>query len=200
MGETTYLARDDVIDGVRDFVRLVTDAESENRNAGEQDLLFKAGDQWPATVRTAREAGDNPRPCLTINEIPGFINQIVNDYRQNRPDVQVHPVGSGAQPKIAEVIAGLGRHIVYASGGESACDIALESAIDIGWGYYRLYTDYVAEDSFLQEIKFGALPNTFSVYFDPHSVTRDGSDATQCAITEMVPRKEFERKYPGADA
>lgn len=200
MAETTYLARDDVIDEARDLVRLVTDAESENRNAGEQDLLFKAGDQWPTTVRTAREAGDNPRPCLTINEIPAFTNQITNDYRQNRPDVQVHPVGSGAQPKIARTINGLGRHIVYASGGEVAIDTALESAVDIGWGYLRLYTDYVAEDSFLQEIKFGALVNTFSVYFDPHSVALNGEDATRCVITEMVPRKEFERRYPGADA
>lgn len=200
MGETSYLAREDVIDEARDFVRVVSDAEAENRNAGEQDLLFKAGDQWPATVRTAREAGDNPRPCLTINEIPSFINQIVNDYRQNRPDVQVHPVGSNAQPRVAEVIAGLGRHIMYASGGDMACDVALESAVDIGFGYYRLYTDYVEEDSFLQEIRFGTLANTFSVYFDPHSVALTGADAHQVVITEMVPRKEFERKYPDAEA
>ena len=69
MGETRYLARTDVIDEARDYVRENEDAEGENRRNAEEDLLFKAGEQWPTTIRLSREAGDNPRPCLTINEV-----------------------------------------------------------------------------------------------------------------------------------
>ena len=66
MAETTYLAHTDVVDEVRDFVRLVSDAESENRNAGEQDLLFKAGDQWPATVEKVVQSGFT---CLPLEGV-----------------------------------------------------------------------------------------------------------------------------------
>ena len=68
----------------------------------------------------------------------------------------------------------------------------------MGWGYVRVRTDYVSEDSFDQEIFIDPVDNPFTVYFDPNSVAPDGSDADRCLITTMMPKKEFKKLYPEA--
>ena len=53
-------------------------AESENRELALADLEFEQGDQWPEDVKEKRKDA----PCLTVNKIPSFVRQIVNDIRQ----------------------------------------------------------------------------------------------------------------------
>lgn len=50
----------------------------------------------------------------------GLIRQVVNDARQNKPGMVVHPVDSGADPATAEVFNGLIRHIEQSSDAEVA--------------------------------------------------------------------------------
>jgi hypothetical protein len=69
----------------------------------------------------------------------------------------------------------------------------------MGWGYMRVRTDYISEDSFDQEIYIDAIDNPFTVYFDPNSVLPDGSDADRCLITTMMRKDEFRKMYPDAD-
>ena len=66
------------------------------------------------------------------------------------------------------------------------------------WGYMRVRTDYISEDSFDQEIYIDAVDNPFTVYFDPNSVLPDGSDADRCLITTMMRKDEFRKLYPDA--
>jgi hypothetical protein len=76
--------------------------------------------------------------------------------------------------------------------------MAGESAVNIGWGYIRILTEYVDEKSFDQEIKVGAVRNTFTGYIDPAAVNPDGSDMEWFIFTEMMNRQEYNRKYPQA--
>src|ERR1700679_765173 len=71
-------------------------AEGDNRKAALDDLKFYRGDQWPADVLAQRNF-DN-RPTLTINKLPTMINQVTNDVRQNRPAINVSPVGDKSDP------------------------------------------------------------------------------------------------------
>ena len=85
--------------------------ESDNRAAALDDLRFaRLGGawQWPDSVRRQREA--EGRPCLTINKMPSFIRQVVNDSRQNKPAISVHPVERGDMAT-AEVMSGLMRRL-----------------------------------------------------------------------------------------
>jgi hypothetical protein len=68
----------------------------------------------------------------------------------------------------------------------------------MGWGYMRVRTDYISEDSFDQEIYIDAVDNPFTVYFDPNSVLPDGSDSDRCLITTMMRKDEFRKLYPDA--
>lgn len=180
-----------------DFLRLVEDAESGQRADAMADLRFANGEQWPTTMQNSRTL--ESRPCLTINEVDAYIRQVENAQRQQRPRIKVHPVGNGADIKIAQVIQGLCRHYEINSDADLAYDTAFAYAARIGWGYFRIVTDYVSEDSFDQDIFYRPINNPFSVYFDPNSVLPTGSDAERCLLTDRMTRKAFKKMYPDAD-
>ena len=69
----------------------------------------------------------------------------------------------------------------------------------MGWGYWRIITDYPREDSFDQEIYIRPIDNPFTVYWDPNSVMPDGSDAERCLITTIISKAQFRKMYPDAD-
>lgn len=179
------------------FLKLVGEADSNNRQEALQDIKFAAGDQWPVEIQNSRNI--ESRPCLTINKLDPYIRQVTNQQRQQRPRIKVHPVNSEGDLKIAQVIEGITRHIEVNSNADTAYDTAFDYAVRMGWGYWRVVTDYVREDSFEQEIFIEAIDNPFSVYFDPNSVKPDGSDAEHCLITTVVSKEKFREMYPDAD-
>ena len=179
------------------FWRLVNDADSTNRAEALQDIKFAAGDQWPVEIQNSRNV--EARPCLTINKIDAYVRQVTNQQRMQRPRIKVHPVNNLADYKIAQVIEGMTRHIEVNSNADTAYDTAFDYAVRMGWGYWRINTRYVSEDSFDQEIYIDTIDNPFTVYFDPNSILPDGSDAERCLITTVLDKKVFKEYYPNAD-
>jgi hypothetical protein len=188
------MAKDDLhAEGLRKF-ELAVDAESENRDMAEEDIRFsRGGDQWPEEIRRQREA--DGRPCLTINKMPAFIRQVVNDARQNKPSIKVHPADSGADPETAEVLNGLIRNIEYMSNADVAYDTGIECAVTGGFGYWRVVTDYAYKDSFDMDLLIKRVSNPFSVYGDPNSTEADSSDWNDAFVTTLLSKDEWERKW-----
>ena len=178
---------------VKRFAR-VESAESINRQKAVEDLRFKAGDQWPEQIRATRTI--EKRPCLTINKMKTFVHQIVNDQRQNRPAINVSPVGDRSDPETAKMLKGLIKQIERTSNADVAYDTGFDSAVSVGWGYWRVLTDYEDEDTFDQVIKICRIRNTFRVYLDPDAEEPDGSDAKWGFISDLIPRSEFEDQWP----
>jgi len=185
------------IDEAKQFLKVANDADTMNRQEALEDLKFVNGDQWPVELQNSRNL--ESRPVLTINKLDGYCRQVVNQIRQQRPRPKVHGMNSQSDQKIAEIIQGLIRHIEANSNADNAYDSAADYAVRMGWGYIRIRTDYVRDDSFEQEIYIDPVDNPFSVYYDINSVLPDGSDAEKCLITTMVSKKDFEKMYPDAD-
>jgi hypothetical protein len=179
------------------FLRLVGEADSNNRQEALQDLKFAAGDQWPVEIQNSRNI--EARPCLTINKIDAYVRQVCNQQRQQRPRIKVHPINNEGDLKVAQVIEGITRHIEVNSNADTAYDTAFDYAVRMGWGYWRVVTNYTADNSFDQDIYIEAIDDPFSVYFDPNSVSPDGSDAEKCLITSVVAKHVFREMYPDAD-
>ncbi|CAB4134019.1 Phage P22-like portal protein [uncultured Caudovirales phage] len=188
--------KDKINDAIK-FWRLVNDADSNNRAEALNDIKFAAGDQWPVEIQNSRNL--ESRPCLTINKIDAYIRQVTNQQRMQRPRIKVHPVNNLADYKIAQIIEGITRHIEVNSNADTAYDTAFDYAVRMGWGYWRINTKYVSEDSFDQEIFIDTIDNPFTVYFDPNSILPDGSDAERCLITTVMDKKVFREYYPDAD-
>jgi hypothetical protein len=195
-GKPLESGRSSIIKECAENLKIAVDADTQNRAQALLDLKFAAGDQWPAMIQTAREL--EHRPCLTINKTDAFVRQAVNNMREQRPRIQVHAVADGADKQKADVIAGLMRHIQVNSNADVAYDTAADFQVRMGWGYWRVASRYVREDSFDQELYVDRVRNPFTVYFDPSSTQPDGSDAEWCIVSDRMKKKKFRRKYPKA--
>ncbi len=188
--------KDDLLAQGRTAFERCQDAESDNRQAALDDIRFsRLGEQWPRTIEQQRR--NEQRPCLTINKMPAFIRQVVNDSRQNKPSIKVHPVDSNADPKTAEVINGLIRNIEYTSNADVAYDTAIEASVSGGFGYWRVGMDYAYEDTFEMDLSIERVANQFSVYGDPDSMCADSSDWNVAFVVEPMRKAEFKAKYGG---
>ena len=179
------------------FLRLASEADTNNRNEAMEDLKFAAGEQWPVEIQNSRTL--EARPCLTINKIDPYIRQVTNNIRQQRPRIKAHGMNNQADEKLAQIVTGITRHVEVNSDADQAYDTAVDFAVRMGWGYWRITTEYASDDSFNQEIFIRQIVNPFTVYFDPNSVMPDGSDAEKCLVTEVIPKAVFRSLYPGRD-
>jgi hypothetical protein len=186
-----------IIQEAVDFLKFCNDADTNNRQEALEDLKFVNGDQWPVELQNSRNL--ESRPVLTINKLDTYCRQVTNQQRQQRPRIKVHATNTSADQKTAEVISGLTRHIEVNSNADHAYDNAFDYAVRMGWGYWRVTTKYVREDTFDQEIYIEPVDNPFTVYWDPNSIAPDGSDAEKCLITTMMPKDVFRALYPDLD-
>jgi len=188
---------DDILSRARKRFDRAEEHEQDNRLAYRADTLFvRARDQWPEEIRQQRE--QEGRPCLTIDKLGPVVRQVVNDARQNKPSIKVHPVDSHGDPETAEIINGLIRNIEYTSNADVAYDTAVECATGGGFGYIRVGIDYAYDDSFDLDITINRVANPLSVYGDPNSTAADSSDWNDAFVVDRLSREEFQRQYPDA--
>jgi hypothetical protein len=179
-----------------DFLKFANDADTMNRQEALEDMKFGGGDQWPVELQNSRNL--ESRPVITVNKVDNYCRQVSNQQRQQRPRIKVHATNTHDDMVDAQTIGGIIRHIEVNSNADHAYDNAFEYAVRMGWGYMRVRTDYISEDSFDQEIYIDPVDNPFTVYFDPNSVLPDGSDSDRCLITTMMRKDEFRKLYPDA--
>ena len=173
------------------------DQESNNRKSGMEDVRFKVGEQWDQSIQAQRQF--DKRPCLTVNKVPVFVRQITNEQRMNRPQINANPIGDQTDKEAAKLYSGMFRAIERDSAADIAYDTAFECAASIGWGYWRLLTEYERPDSFDQVIRIKRVRNPFTVYLDPNHTDPTGADAKWGFISEMIPREQFVEEWPDAD-
>jgi hypothetical protein len=178
-------------------LRISMEADGENRTYGVEDLQFEDGEQWPDDLYNQRKI--QRRPTLTINMTRRCVREVCNNMRQQRPRIKVHPTGDGARIEDAKMVNGLIRNIENLSKADYAYDVGGESAVKIGWGYWRILSEYIDEESFEQELKIKAIRNPFTVYDDPTAVLPTGADRDWLIITEEMKRTKYKRLYPKAE-
>ena len=185
---------DDLLRAALDDFQACEDAESTNRESALNDITFsRLGEQWPADVAKQRQV--EGRPCLTINKLPTFIRQVVNDARQNKPSIKVHAADSGADPATAELINGLIRNIEYTSNADTAYDTGAECAVTGGFGYWRVSMDYAYDDAFDMDLLIKRVSNPFSIYGDPNSREADSSDWDKAFVVDQLSKAQFESQW-----
>jgi hypothetical protein len=192
------LADSDLLQEALEAFAAAEEAWRDNFKDGEDDIRFaRLEEQWPDDIRMAR--AKDRRPCLTINRLPTFIRQVVNDARLNKPSIKVQPQDSRADPETADIYSGLIRNIEASSDADVAYDTAIECAAGNGFGFFRVNLRYACDDNWDQDIVIERIGNPFSVYGDPNSTAADSSDWNSCFVTELIPRKAFEQRWPDAD-
>ena len=187
---------DDLLKEIRDNYDAAIEGDRKNREEAEVDLQFLAGKQWPEEVRLERES-DN-RPCITENNLPQFVRQIVGDMRAMRPAIKIIPDGNGATKEVAEIQTGIIRDIEAKAASGRPYLTAGASAARCGIGHWRVLHDYEDDKTFDQCIKLESIENPFAVVWDPLSGSKTRGDANYCFVTDLMPEEVFKLAYPDA--
>ncbi len=180
-----------ILKEARERLNLSIDAEDANRKEALDDLRFLAGEQWDSAALKARK----DRPCLTINRLPTFVRQVVNEQRKTRPAIDVIPGDAKASKATADVLQGLIRQIERTSRAQIAYDTSFEQNVSCSFGHFRVKTAYIDDESFDQELQIERIENPFSVYRDPASIQPDHSDDRFTFVSSWVDAEEFEERW-----
>lgn len=172
----------------------------------DDDVRFRAGDHWPDYAKKDREASG--RPMLTFNDLGQYLAQVAGDQRQNRTSIQIAPADDtgasvevqdikGKQFSAAEAYEGLIRNIEYRSGAEAHYDTAFEHALDGGFGWLRVLTEYATPTSFDLDLRIKSIKNRWAAMIDPLFEEPDASDAEWGIVGDWMHAHQFRKLYPG---
>ena len=184
----------EVLERARKRYNAAVQAESEIRAEALLDLDYLSGDQWDRKVKSERERGPSPRPCLVFNKVLPPVLQLGNQARQNKPAIKISPVDSAGDPDTAKVLQGMIRHIEYDSDADQAYDTALLYAAGCGFGYWR-YTCERIPGSFDQELKSVTVEDPFSVYLDNNARKPDRSDMKWAFVEDKMADDAYQARF-----
>ena len=187
----------ELLEEIRDRYRYYDDAWKEIREHSQKCRKYLDGDPWDPEDRQFRK--ETGRPCINHDELNQYVNQAVNNVRQNRRGIKVNPEGNGADEKTAEFRQNFIRSIEYRSHAQNVYATAYEHMVEGSYGFLRVTRRYVpGRGGKLQEILLKAIPNQDSVLYDPDCKEPDWCDAQGVFILDPMPRKEFQRRFKNA--
>jgi hypothetical protein len=166
-----------------------------------EDLRFLAAigdDQWDA--KTAQQRRADGRPVLTINRLPTFHAQVTNDIRMGKPSIVVVPVDDKADPRTAEIRAGMIRYIENRSDAKAAYAAGCDSQVAAGIGHWKIVREYAGATTFNQELRIMPIEDGIGVIWDPDSVMPTREDAGWCFEPVDMSTDAFKAKFPDASA
>lgn len=179
------------------FVDRVQTALRDERLQSLKDRRFAtiAGAQWEGPLG---EQFEN-KPRFEMNKIHLAVIRIINEYRNNRIDVDFTSEDGSENDQLADACDGLYRADEQDSGAQEAFDNCFEEGVTGGFGAIRLRTCYVDEedeDDTRQRIEIVGITDADScVFFDLDAKRQDKKDAMRAVVlTGMTPdayRAEF---------
>ena len=194
---------DDIVKDAREFFAEAQSHEADWREDWKDDLAFRDLQQWSSVAEKARAGGgkdgEPARPTLTIDMTDQYLRQIVNDARMNPPAMKAIPMDDKGDVEVAQHLNGMFRYIEAVSRAPYAYINALDYAVTIGRGAFRVRTVLIDAKRNLWEPRIEPIDNPLLLYFDPYSTRLDGSDANDAMLITRLSKREFKRRYPGAE-
>lgn len=178
----------EIRDAYSDYSSELSDIQEE----GATDMRYVSGDPWDPEDRAEREAAG--RPCLSPDEISQYLNQTINNIRQNPRAVQCNPVGDGANDDLAKRRQSLIQGIEYRSDAQTVDITAFENAINRSYGFSRITARYLP-GSMNQELCLKPIQNPDMVIYNPSFRNPDGSDMEDLFFSDYLTKAAFKKKY-----
>ena len=176
---------------------VVDTVDFDNRREALYDFKFTylPGNQWQQDTKL-NERKD--RICLEINQLPQFVNSVVNDMRQNRAGIHLAPEDDASEDE-AKRRQGIIRGIEYQCRADAVYDAGGRDAVVGGRGYWRVLTEYESDRSFNQRVAIKPIADMLSVALDPDYQEPDGSDRQWGIVVEKMQKDAFEKAFPDAE-
>lgn len=168
----------------------------EIRREGAIDMRCVGGDPWDPKERNLRR--EAKRPCLSLDELGQYVNQLINEVRQHKRSIKVTPIGAGSNDGIARLRENLIRQIEYRSNAQIAYTTGFENAVQRSYGFWRVLAQYESPRSFHQELVIKPIENPDCFTPDPDGLSPVGQDWKYAFYHEWWNIKDFTRRWPDA--
>lgn len=174
----------------------IQDVARDEREQCVEDRRFASivGAQWEG--HWGEQFANKPRP--EINKVQLSVVRIINEYRNNRIDVEFI-AKDGDDDATAEACADLYRADCEDSCADEAHDNAFEESVSGGFGAFRLRNEYEDEydpDNEQQRIRIEPIFDADStVFFDLDAQKQDKSDAKFCFVLTPMTREAYVDQY-----
>jgi hypothetical protein len=170
-------------------------AEQDNRMQCLEDRRFLSVPGAPWEGDLGRQFENKPK--LVVNKLLLAHGRLINEYRNNR--IQVDFVPNGETPEddnLADKLDGLYRADMTDSCAQDAKDNSYEDATSGGIGAWRLTSDYESDESENQRIRVEPIYDADSVvFFSLDSVKPDKSDARRAFLLKPYTPKAAEAMW-----
>ena len=175
-------------------------------DASYQDVRFAYEEQWDPIQKEKRIA--EQRPCINFNIIPQHINLQVGQARQSKFSARILQKGGlrgklklfggpeGDQYTYGQIMEGLIRDIEVRSKAQQHYILALQHAVEGGFGWLRLRTVVPPDNPFTLEIRIEHIEDRWSAMSDHTAELPDHADASWAVISKKMTRAEYEKRYP----
>src|ERR1017187_8497744 len=141
----------DLLAEIREKFTYYTNAWADIRRESAIDVQYSLGNPW--SDKDKKERDDAGRPALSMDKLSQYLNQAINNLRQNQIAIKVTPQGNGADDKSSYINQGIIRGIEYDSNAQQLAYIpAAENSMTRSYGFIRVTREYVGE-GFEQVIK-----------------------------------------------
>jgi len=187
---------DQILQEIRTRYDYAQSAWSPIVDEGDTDMRYVSGDPWDPIERKERE--DANRPCLALDEIGQYTNQVINNVLANPRAMKFAPTGNGANDQGAQFYASKARETEYRSHAQLAYTTAHQNAVERSFGWVRVTTRESSDRSFNQDLWIEDIPNPNMVLPDPDFKRPDGSDLRYLFYVEPTPIREFKITWPHA--
>lgn len=168
----------------------------EQREAAKRDSLLMANE--PFDEREIRRRGKK-RPLVRTDQLGQYINQIVNQIKQNPRGVNFSPMDFQTDKEISRKWANLGRGIEKDSDAQAAYSTGFEGAVAYGgMGFMRLAQEFESCESDRQVLRIMRVPNQFSIMPDPDCHKIDFADMKCCFVLDTMGQKAWLDEYQDA--
>lgn len=157
---------------------------------GEKDIRYEIEGPWDPDEITARKG----RVTLSLDEFGQYLNQICNEFRQNKRAVKVNPRGDGATDETARYRAAMIREIEYQSRAQQAYVTAGEDMVRRSFGFFKLKTEF-EPGSFRRCLRVGRIQNPHVIYLDPDAKEADWSDCGWGFEIERMRERAFRKRF-----
>jgi len=141
------------------------------------------------------------KPQIEFNVLEAYISRLLGEFSKQEPSVKISAANSSlpAGEKTTSTVEGYMRYAEQEA-RENGCEYEIyKDLLGGGFSVAKVWTDYVNEMSFEQEIKFERAFDPTLCGFDPLARRSDKSDGQYCF--ELVPKTkdEFQAEFPDID-
>lgn len=191
------LKTDDKLEKIKDNIHKAHDYFKDNRKFYSKFRRFLYKTTVTDDDQNAMIANETPNMSLNITE--AYVSHFLGQLSMHEPSYKFRALTNKVNYEQVKLIEAYVRFMMGTNGYGDWQNECIKEAITGGYSVARIYTDYVSDESFDQEIRIEKIFDPTLSGFDPLARKSHKGDSKFCYFFTPMTKKDFESKYPDVD-